>query len=200
MARDHKAAALDCEPVAEDLMEASQTDQVASERRTEGWRARVHDARVAARAREAERAATKRFLGAVFPYEAHRSSDGAQRAFEILGQRWNLVILDAFADGPRRSSELERRLDVPRRTLALRLKTLVAEGLIERRPYQTRPPRFEYRLSELGRSLYPALAQIAAWGERYLGADQSRPLSGWVADAPGDVSDDVEGELATLAS
>jgi DNA-binding HxlR family transcriptional regulator len=200
MPRDHRAATLDRAPVAEGLIEASQTDPVATKGPTEGWRGRAHDARVRARAREAERAATKRFLGAVFPYEAQRSSDGAQRAFEILGERWNLVILHAFADGPRRSSELEKSLEVPRRTLALRLKTLVAEGLVERRPYQTRPPRFEYRLSELGRSLYPALAHIAAWGERHLGDDQTRPLSGWVADAVGDGSEEVQGELVTLAS
>jgi DNA-binding HxlR family transcriptional regulator len=198
MARDHRAATFAEAPVADGLTEASQTDPVTVDRDFAGWRARTHDARVRARAREAEQAATERFLGEVFPYEERRSAGGAKRAYELLGQRWNIVILSEFADGPRRSAELERSLEVPRRTLALRLKTLIAEGLLERRPYQTRPPRFEYRLSEMGQSLYPALAHIAAWGERHLGTDEPRVLSGWVADSAADVDQGAEVELIGL--
>jgi DNA-binding HxlR family transcriptional regulator len=78
---------------------------------------------------------------------------------------------------------------------------LIAEGLIERRPYQTRPPRFEYRLSELGQSLYPALAAIAAWGERHLGDGEPRVLSGWVADSAGELDEGSdEEELVTFRS
>jgi DNA-binding HxlR family transcriptional regulator len=198
MARDHRAATFAEAPVADGLTEASQSDPVAVDADLAGWRARAHEGRVRARVREAEEAATKRFLGEVFPYEESRSVDGAKRAYELLGQRWNMVILSEFADGPRRCAELERSLEVPRRTLALRLKTLIAEGLLERRPYQTRPPRFEYRLSEMGRSLYPALAHIAAWGERHLGTDQPRVLSGWVADSAADADQGAEVEQIGL--
>jgi DNA-binding HxlR family transcriptional regulator len=198
MARDHRAATFPEAPVAGPLTEASQTAPGAIDRRDPGWRARAHDAQVRARAQEAELAATQRFLGGVFPYDNRRSAEGAKRAFELLGQRWNMVILSEFADGPRRSSELEKNLEVPRRTLALRLKSLIAEGLIERRPYQTRPPRFEYRLSDLGRSLYPALAHIAAWGEKHLAADEPRVLSGWVVDSAGDLDRGAEEELISV--
>ena len=52
--------------------------------------------------------------------------------------------------------------------LTTRLKTLVADGLLERRPYQTSPVRHEYVLTDLGRSLRPVVVALAAWGNSRL--------------------------------
>ena len=63
----------------------------------------------------------------------------------------------------------------PRGTaLTSRLKRLVGKGLLERRPYQTNPPRHEYILTELGRSLRPVIVVLAGWGNSRLPPDKRR--------------------------
>ena len=191
MPRDHRSAPLADAQVEAGLTQASQSAApVERTRRARRRRSELHDRRLRERAQEAERASAKTFLDGVFPY-SHDRADGAARAFSLLGERWNLAILNEFADGPLRSAELQRRLEIPGPTLRLRLKTLVAEGLLERRPYSTRPPRFEYRLTALGWDLYPALAHIAGWGENALAAAATKPLSGWRSDGAADVDDDL---------
>jgi len=54
--------------------------------------------------------------------------------------------------------------------VADRLKRLAAAGLAERRPYQDRPPRYEYWLTDKGEAFYPVLLALRAWGERWLKA------------------------------
>jgi DNA-binding HxlR family transcriptional regulator len=74
--------------------------------------------------------------------------------------------------GNRRFDEMVRRTGAPRDTLAARLKTLVAGGILERRQYSEHPVRYEYRLTEAGRELYPVIMTLLNWGDRHLaGAD-----------------------------
>jgi DNA-binding HxlR family transcriptional regulator len=90
------------------------------------------------------------------------------RALEIVGQRWTLLIVrDAFL-GLRRFDEFQESLGVARNVLADRLNRLVEEGILERRRYNERPERFEYRLTRKGRELNIALAGLRQWGDRYL--------------------------------
>lgn len=67
----------------------------------------------------------------------------------------------------RRFDEMQRGLGVARNILADRLHKLVAEGLLVRERYQERPARFEYRLTDKGLDLYPALVALMAWGDRH---------------------------------
>jgi DNA-binding HxlR family transcriptional regulator len=125
----------------------------------------------------AEIAATTVFLRGIFPFEtfpldAPTTKEGGRRALELLGLRWNLLILRAAASGATRYAEIERELGIPRKMLARRLKLLVAHGLLERRPYEARPPRFEYRLTGKGWDLSHAVALIAEWGERHMAGDE----------------------------
>src|SRR3954468_14525103 len=77
------------------------------------------------------------------------------RALEVLGDRWTmLVIRDAFL-GVHRFDDFQRRLGIARNVLSDRLQRLTDEVLLERRRYQERPERFEYRLSEKGIDLWP---------------------------------------------
>ena len=96
---------------------------------------------------------------------------------EILGERWTFLILHEAFHGVRRFSEMQRNLGIARNILSTRLQTLVRAGILERRRYQEEPERFEYRLSAMGRALYPAVVAITRWGEEYLVDDESaRPV------------------------
>src|ERR1700742_378289 len=90
------------------------------------------------------------------------------RALEIIGDRWTILILrDAFR-GIRRFDEFRRDLDIARPGLATRLRKLVDPGGMQKVEYQSNPPRFEYRLTAMGRELSPALVALMRWGDRYL--------------------------------
>lgn len=96
------------------------------------------------------------------------------RALSVVGDRWTLLILrDAFL-GVRRFDAFEADLGTTRHRLADRLRKLVAHGILERVRYQTRPARFEYRLTEKGRDLYPVIVSLTRWGDRWM-ADQDGP-------------------------
>jgi len=87
---------------------------------------------------------------------------------EVVGDPWTLLILrDAFA-GVSRFEQWQDNLGVARNVLAARLKSLVAHGVLERRPYSDRPPRHEYTLTPKGRDLSDVLLTMAAWGDRHV--------------------------------
>jgi DNA-binding HxlR family transcriptional regulator len=89
------------------------------------------------------------------------------RSLEVVGERWTLLVLrDAFL-GIRRFDDFQRDLGVARNVLADRLARLVGEGILERRRYQERPERFEYRLTAKGRDLWPILHALASWGDEH---------------------------------
>lgn len=95
----------------------------------------------------------------------------AARALEVIGERWTLLILrDAFL-GIRRFDGFQRDLGVSRGVLTARLQWLCDEGILERRIYQERPARFEYRLTQKGRDLWPAMMALMKWGDRYESED-----------------------------
>ena len=96
------------------------------------------------------------------------------RTLEIIGERWTILVLRESFFGVRRFDEFQRNLGIARNILAARLQTLVGAGLLERRRYQERPERFEYRLTEKGRDMYPAMIAIKAWGDKHA-ADPEGP-------------------------
>lgn len=81
-----------------------------------------------------------------------------------------MILREAFF-GVRRFDEFQRNLAMSRSVLARRLKSLVDRGIMERRQYQDRPDRFEYRLTESGLELYPVFLAMKEWGDRWLGDD-----------------------------
>ena len=90
---------------------------------------------------------------------------------DILGERWTFLILRESFYGVRRFSDMQRNLGIARNILSARLQTLVGAGILERRHYQQEPERFEYRLTEQGRDLYPAIIAIMRWGDEHLSGD-----------------------------
>ena len=98
------------------------------------------------------------------------------RTLEVVGERWTFLILrDAFL-GVRRFDDFQRSLGIARNVLNTRLQRLVAAGLLERRRYQERPERYEYRLTEMGLDLWPGLVAMMQWGDRWLAGEQGPPM------------------------
>jgi DNA-binding HxlR family transcriptional regulator len=97
------------------------------------------------------------------------------RALEVLGDRWTLLVIrDAFL-GVHRFDDFQRNLGIARNVLSDRLARLVDEGLLERRRYQERPERFEYRLTDKGVDLWPTVITLMKWGDRYYAPPQGPP-------------------------
>src|SRR5580658_6376976 len=94
---------------------------------------------------------------------------------EVVGERWTLLIIRDIFLGIRRFDDLQRDLGVARNVLQARLERLVEEGILVKRPYQERPPRSEYRLTEKGADLWPVLVSLLQWGDHY-GLEGERPI------------------------
>ena len=90
------------------------------------------------------------------------------RTSDLLGDWWTPLVLREIFFGTTRFDDIQRALEIGRNVLTDRLKRLTREGLVERQPYQDRPPRFEYRLTEKGRDFYPVILAIVRWGDRWL--------------------------------
>ncbi|MGN9788724.1 winged helix-turn-helix transcriptional regulator [Nonomuraea sp. ZG12] len=89
-----------------------------------------------------------------------------------VGEWWTLLILHDAFDGYTRFDQFQENLGISSSMLTARLKTLVADGLLERRPYQSNPVRHEYVLTDLGRSLRPVILALAAWGNARLAPEK----------------------------
>jgi DNA-binding HxlR family transcriptional regulator len=89
------------------------------------------------------------------------------RTLEIVGERWTILILRNIALGIRRFDDQQHQLGIARNVLASRLERLVAEQILERRPYGERPVRHEYHFTQKGRALWPVVVELMAWGDRY---------------------------------
>ncbi|MCG5214802.1 winged helix-turn-helix transcriptional regulator [Streptosporangium sp. KLBMP 9127] len=85
----------------------------------------------------------------------------------VLGEWWTPLILRDVYLGLRRFDELSADLGISRNLLAQRLEHLVEAGVLARVPYQERPPRFEYHLTEAGHDVVPALLTLMAWGDKW---------------------------------
>jgi DNA-binding HxlR family transcriptional regulator len=94
------------------------------------------------------------------------------RCLDILGDWWSLLILRDALDGATRFDQFERNLGIAPTMLTRRLHGLVADGLLQRRQYQQRPPRHEYLLTERGRDVQPVIIALGEWGDRHRGREQ----------------------------
>lgn len=94
------------------------------------------------------------------------------QTLEIVGERWALLVLrEAYLDTTR-FDDLQANIGCARNILSDRLRKLVANGILERSRYNDRPPRFDYRLTQRGLDLYPAIIALMRWGDRYLATER----------------------------
>ncbi len=94
----------------------------------------------------------------------------------IIGDRWTLLLLrDAFM-GVRRFDDFQKDLGIARNVLTSRLETLITAGIVFTRPYQDRPPRHEYLLTEKGKDLFDVLMALWRWGDRWEASEKTREI------------------------
>lgn len=104
---------------------------------------------------------------------APRPFDAIGRTLELVGDRWTLLILRDVFRGLHRFEELRSDLGIARPVLSDRLAKLVDGGILTRVPYEEHPPRYEYRLTEMGFELSPALVALMRWGDRWLSGGEA---------------------------
>jgi len=98
------------------------------------------------------------------------------RAFQVLGDRWTSHVIAGAFMGRRRFNDFQNALGVAPNILSDRLGRLVEIGILRRELYQSRPDRWEYRLTDEGRDLYPLIAELNRWGDRWLATAKGPPL------------------------
>ena len=97
------------------------------------------------------------------------------RTLGTVGEQWSLLIMrDAFL-GVRRFEDFQRDLGIARNILSDRLGKLVAEGVLERRRYSSRPERYEYRITPKGHDLFPVLLALQQWGDTWAWSASDAP-------------------------
>jgi DNA-binding HxlR family transcriptional regulator len=106
-----------------------------------------------------------------------------EAALDVMGSKWKATILFRLLDGTRRFNELRRLMpNVTQRMLTIQLRELEADGMIRRKVFPEVPPKVEYSLSELGRTLEPLLRELYQWGQthiqRRLPGAETEPPSG----------------------
>ena len=86
----------------------------------------------------------------------------------LIGDKWKVLILRDLLPGTKRFGELKKSIgSVSQKVLTAQLRDMEAKGLVSRKVYAEVPPRVEYSLTDLGRSLSPILKAMAEWGEYY---------------------------------
>jgi DNA-binding HxlR family transcriptional regulator len=99
---------------------------------------------------------------------ATRDKCGVETTIAVVGGKWKPMILYALLSGPQRFGELTRLIpEITQRMLTLQLRELEEDGVIAREIYKQVPPKVEYSLTPLGRTIEPILSFMQQWGEQY---------------------------------
>lgn len=90
-------------------------------------------------------------------------------AQSLISGKWAILILLYLEDGPIRFNELLRKMPkMTHATLSTQLKTLEENKLVQRKQFESIPPRVEYSLTDLGRKFHPVIEAMEAWGQEYI--------------------------------
>jgi DNA-binding HxlR family transcriptional regulator len=110
-----------------------------------------------------------------------RTSFGAMacsiaRTWDVIGEPWSPLVLRNIYVGITRFDQLQESLGISRKVLAERLRWLTENGVLERREYSARPPRYEYGLTAKGLELFQVLMVMVAWGDKWLAGEAGPPV------------------------
>jgi DNA-binding HxlR family transcriptional regulator len=89
------------------------------------------------------------------------------QCLEVVGEWWSMLLIRDVFLGIHRFDEFQERLGISRNVLTQRLGKLVEAGVLRKQAYQQNPPRYEYRLTDKGRDLWPVLTSMRQWGDRH---------------------------------
>ena len=93
------------------------------------------------------------------------------QCLEVVGESWSMLIIRDVFLGVTRYDQFQERLGISRNVLQQRLTRLVDVGLLRKVPYSEHPPRYDYRLTQAGRDLWPVLTAMRQWGDRHAAPD-----------------------------
>jgi DNA-binding HxlR family transcriptional regulator len=103
-------------------------------------------------------------MAEVTPEVRIREGGAVREVLDRIGDKWSLLVIGTLRSGPLRFGELAAAAaGISQRMLTLTLKHLVEDGLVGRTAYAEVPPRVEYELTELGRTLVPLVMALAEW-------------------------------------
>jgi DNA-binding HxlR family transcriptional regulator len=101
-----------------------------------------------------------------------RASEDCRAVSSVLarvGDKWSVLIIVLLGNGPKRFNEIKRMVGgISQRMLTLTLRGLERDGLVKRTQFPTIPPRVEYELTQLGRSLWDAVKPLGEWAQRHV--------------------------------
>lgn len=111
---------------------------------------------------------------ALLEYDPYVRDCPSRRLLDRIGDRWTVLIIGTLEDGPLRFSRIARRVDgVSQKMLTQTLRALEADGLVRRTVFPEVPPRVEYELTDLGRSLLEPLQALVAWAGEHMAEVQA---------------------------
>jgi len=109
----------------------------------------------------------------LLPGNLHEPEDcrAVSEVLSRIGDKWTVLVVSTLGDGPKRFNELRKALgSISQRMLTLTLRALERDGLVTRTVFPTIPPRVDYELTKLGRSLLEPVSALGLW------ARQNRPI------------------------
>lgn len=102
-------------------------------------------------------------------YDVMAATCPSRTVLHRIGARWTVFVVNALDDGPRRFTELKAHIQgITPKVLTETLRSLEADGLVSRQDYAENPPRVEYALTPLGRSLLVPLRAVRLWAEQHV--------------------------------
>lgn len=100
---------------------------------------------------------------------AHKNCRGVAPVLQRVGDKWSVLVVMILASGPRRFNEIRRMIDgISQRMLTLTLRGLERDGLLTRTVFATVPPRVDYELTDLGRSLCEPVVALGQWAQAHM--------------------------------
>ncbi|RCG24498.1 transcriptional regulator [Sphaerisporangium album] len=104
------------------------------------------------------------------PYSVSANTDNCllRGVLDRVGDKWSVLIMSLLLDGPRRYSDLRRVIDgISPRMLTLTLRGLERDGLVLRKVTPTTPPKVDYSLTQVGRTLSGQVSELIGWAEQH---------------------------------
>ncbi|MFG1771181.1 winged helix-turn-helix transcriptional regulator [Nocardia salmonicida] len=103
------------------------------------------------------------------PADAYSAKCPTRQVLDHIAGKWTILVVDALLDGTQRYTDLSRRIEgVSQKMLTQTLRALEADGFVTRTAYPTIPPRVEYELTALGRSLAEPITALRQWTETHI--------------------------------